>query len=1112
MAKNFTTSIIINGDSKDAVRAIRGVVTELGKLDKSVASSNAVLAQASRALTSLGKVAATALTVGVAAASTALIGLVKHGLEAADVMGKSAEQLGISVEAYQALALGADLANVSMTALDSAFKKQAKTIVEAANGSKKAQKALADLGLTATELLELSPDQQFAKIADGLNKIDNASRRAAVAQAVFGRAGVNLLNLTKEGSDGLAAFAEQARILGLDLNRVEVDKIEDANDAVTRIKAGFSGFGQQLALQFAPVIQDLAEELLAVIERAGGMRRVAEDAFNAITNAAQLTVDVLRGLRDVAAVAIPPALAIGLGTLVGRFVQLQLAARASTVAVGAGLAGLAVQSRALIASMNAAGGAAASMSIRLGVLARAFALIGGWPGIIATALFAAIPAWFAWGSAAEDAAGQADQALTEIHQRVARTGETEQEAAQALIAERKAQLEQLKRELQVARDAAAAVDSPLLLGREFGGLRAQAENQLAAAERRVVEIQGRIAATEQELAAAEAREKRIRERAEREAAAAAAQGGVVPGVPDTTETAKQVAAAKARIESIAAAEQAALAQRQANADLLFQQGQAGERQNLEAKRAFALEEIAIEERKQQQILVLERRHQQALLDAARGAGDTAAADKAEAEIARISAEQEQAAAQVAAKRTELETKAAADRVEIERRAQAAITAVEVAGMREQVDAERRKAGSIVDIQAAALRQRQQLVQAFTREFFSEHQLEIDRLIADGAAGLRQLQALLKEFAQGVARIEEQEADNLLSLIEGRIARVLEQQRALEERAAARVQAGVETPATARETVLDGASEAQAKLLELRSALQALAQQDVPGAAEAIQRLDTEMLELAAQGATGMQRAIIDLRGELQNLSDNFARDNAFAVRDNLGRFFTDITTGSKSAKEAVEDFARGVAEDLASVAAQALATQIIVSILDKIGIAKPSGPDPGKAAAAGVAFATPVLGASTALGIAGGIVETAGASILAGARALASAASLLLVANSTSASVAHTGGIIGSTPLPTRRVSPFLFAGAARYHSGGIAGLRAGEVPAILRKGEEVLTQENPRHIANQAGAQRASGDTFLLVDDRARVPEAMDSAAGDRVWLVQLERNASAAKQILGG
>lgn len=62
-------------------------------------------------------------------------------------------------------------------------------------------------------------------------------------------------------------------------------------------------------------------------------------------------------------------------------------------------------------------------------------------------------------------------------------------------------------------------------------------------------------------------------------------------------------------------------------------------------------------------------------------------------------------------------------------------------------------------------------------------------------------------------------------------------------------------------------------------------------------------------------------------------------------------------------------------------------------------------------------------------------------------------------SVHHGGGIVGQ-PTQTRLVPAFAFANAPRLHRGGIAG---DEVPAILRRGEEVLTTADPRHRRNQA-------------------------------------------------
>lgn len=53
---------------------------------------------------------------------------------------------------------------------------------------------------------------------------------------------------------------------------------------------------------------------------------------------------------------------------------------------------------------------------------------------------------------------------------------------------------------------------------------------------------------------------------------------------------------------------------------------------------------------------------------------------------------------------------------------------------------------------------------------------------------------------------------------------------------------------------------------------------------------------------------------------------------------------------------------------------------------------------------------------------------------------------------AHGGGTIGlSGRRDGRRFSPLLWAGAPRYHSGGIVGLRPGEMPIIAQRGEIVI-------------------------------------------------------------
>lgn len=112
---------------------------------------------------------------------------------------------------------------------------------------------------------------------------------------------------------------------------------------------------------------------------------------------------------------------------------------------------------------------------------------------------------------------------------------------------------------------------------------------------------------------------------------------------------------------------------------------------------------------------------------------------------------------------------------------------------------------------------------------------------------------------------------------------------------------------------------------------------------------------------------------------------------------------------------------------------------------------------------------------------------------------------------AHDGGIIGGAgPIP-RAVNPDWFSRAARYHNGGIAGLRPDEVPAILQKGEEVLTASDPRHRAN--GGFGSDGQSIKIVnsfDPDEAAQAIMNTRSGEKAMLNFVTRNRRAFQDAL--
>lgn len=107
---------------------------------------------------------------------------------------------------------------------------------------------------------------------------------------------------------------------------------------------------------------------------------------------------------------------------------------------------------------------------------------------------------------------------------------------------------------------------------------------------------------------------------------------------------------------------------------------------------------------------------------------------------------------------------------------------------------------------------------------------------------------------------------------------------------------------------------------------------------------------------------------------------------------------------------------------------------------------------------------------------------------------------------AHTGGIVGGSGGGSKWVNPAVFAGAARYHFGGLV---SGEVPIIAKRNEEVLTESDPRHRFNGGGAG-ASIKVVNLFDHADFIDKALTTETGERAVVNVIRANASAIKAVL--
>jgi hypothetical protein len=132
-------------------------------------------------------------------------------------------------------------------------------------------------------------------------------------------------------------------------------------------------------------------------------------------------------------------------------------------------------------------------------------------------------------------------------------------------------------------------------------------------------------------------------------------------------------------------------------------------------------------------------------------------------------------------------------------------------------------------------------------------------------------------------------------------------------------------------------------------------------------------------------------------------------------------------------------------------------------------------------------------------------------------AQILAAIRAVTGAVFHEGGVVGSGGARrTMAAGPWF--GAPRYHSGRAGvGMASDEVAAVLQRGEEVLSRDDPRNVLN-AGRGRGSAPAGgggnvrqVLVLDQAQIPAAMQSSSGERVVLTHIKANAPAIRNILG-
>lgn len=254
--------------------------------------------QFSASLTSVARQAAKwGLIMGGAAAAGVAV-LVKRQFQALDAMAKLSDRIGIQTQKLGGLELAASQTGVSNETLVKSLEKMQQVVGDANMGLSEAKRAFETLGLSSDKFAKLSTFKQLTTLADALNGIEDATLRASLAADLFGRAGGReFRNFLDLGSKGINEFVKEADQLGLTFRRLDLTKIEAANDAVDKMRRVSNAVAGEIAINLTSAIEAFASAMTRAGDGARSMRDIVQDVFAGIKTAILTAVGAIDQLE-----------------------------------------------------------------------------------------------------------------------------------------------------------------------------------------------------------------------------------------------------------------------------------------------------------------------------------------------------------------------------------------------------------------------------------------------------------------------------------------------------------------------------------------------------------------------------------------------------------------------------------------------------------------------------------------------------------------------------------------------------------------------------------------------------------------------------------------------
>ena len=305
MEKNIKAIGDQSKDTTDKVKTLGKASEEAGEKAKIGFGKIAVGATLAGAAAKLGSMAIE----GAFAVAQKTVQSFGAALDMGGRLNDLADRTGLAVDRVLLLERAFQNAGVGADSLGPILNKMQKAIVDAEDGTSKAAYAFADLGLSLSQLRNLSPEEQLRTIGKAIAAIPDPAQRASTAMEIFGKSGGalnqvfanfdeeietakrqlgSLPEIMKAGSSQFDRISDNLVVVGgkfIEFAAGLIDKVKPALDAVTTALSMFDAakVGQEIGEFFVGAGEGMKMFQKAVDEfKVGNFSEGFKAAFEAI--------------------------------------------------------------------------------------------------------------------------------------------------------------------------------------------------------------------------------------------------------------------------------------------------------------------------------------------------------------------------------------------------------------------------------------------------------------------------------------------------------------------------------------------------------------------------------------------------------------------------------------------------------------------------------------------------------------------------------------------------------------------------------------------------------------------------------------------------------------